>query len=181
MLNRATASRGAADERGAATGAHNSGAATADQGDRPLLPASRDGMAGGPGCPRTSSWCLRSCLWEEPVLVAANSRAAPSPDPVDLSAMTQIKSADIKVASNRWHTLGWRAEGSCFTVFFDGKELFSTGDKTFNAEVAPIDCGSCHSTSLRPRGGQIGRRRGGGVRITGHDFECASLRFCNCN
>jgi len=77
------------------------------------------------------------------VLVAANSRAAPSPDPVDLSAMTQIKSADIKVASNRWHTLGWRAEGSCFTVFFDGKELFSTGDKTFNAEVAPIDCGSC--------------------------------------
>jgi hypothetical protein len=43
----------------------------------------------------------------------------------------QIQGANLKVASNQWHTLGLRAEGDRFTVSFDGKELFSATDKTF--------------------------------------------------
>ena len=43
----------------------------------------------------------------------------------------QIKGADIKVASNQWHTLGLRAEGDRFTVSYDGKELFTAQDATF--------------------------------------------------
>jgi hypothetical protein len=43
----------------------------------------------------------------------------------------QIKGADTKVASNQWHTLGLRAESDRFTVFYDGKELFTAQDATF--------------------------------------------------
>jgi hypothetical protein len=45
----------------------------------------------------------------------------------------QLSGANVKVASNEWHTLGLRAEGDRFTVSFDGHELFSTVDSTFNA------------------------------------------------
>lgn len=45
----------------------------------------------------------------------------------------QIAGADTKVAGNRWHTLGLRAEGDRFAVSFDGKELFSARDATFGA------------------------------------------------
>jgi hypothetical protein len=43
----------------------------------------------------------------------------------------QIRGADTNVASNQWHTLGLRAEGDRFTVFYDGKELFTAQDATF--------------------------------------------------
>jgi type V secretory pathway adhesin AidA len=43
----------------------------------------------------------------------------------------QIDGANIKVASNKWHTLGLKAQGDRFTVEFDGKTLFTTTDKTF--------------------------------------------------
>ncbi len=43
----------------------------------------------------------------------------------------QIKGINTKVAANQWHTLGLRAEGDRFTVSFDGKPLFTAGDKTF--------------------------------------------------
>jgi hypothetical protein len=43
----------------------------------------------------------------------------------------QIKGADVKVAGNRWHTLGLRAEGARFTVSFDGQTLFTAEDNTF--------------------------------------------------
>jgi glycosyl hydrolase family 59 (putative galactocerebrosidase) len=43
----------------------------------------------------------------------------------------QIQGANLKVASNQWHTLGLRAEGDRFTVSFDGKPLFTAEDKTF--------------------------------------------------
>jgi len=43
----------------------------------------------------------------------------------------QIQGADLKVAANRWHTLGLRAEGDRFTVTFDGKPLFTAQDSTF--------------------------------------------------
>jgi hypothetical protein len=43
----------------------------------------------------------------------------------------QIKGADAKVVSNQWHTLGLRAEGDRFTVFYDGGELFTAQDATF--------------------------------------------------
>jgi hypothetical protein len=43
----------------------------------------------------------------------------------------QIDSADTKVAGNRWHTLGLRAEGDAFTISFDGKTLFTAHDNTF--------------------------------------------------
>jgi hypothetical protein len=46
----------------------------------------------------------------------------------------QIKGVDTEVAGNQWHTLGLRAEGNRFTVSFDGKELFSAEDDTFNAQ-----------------------------------------------
>jgi hypothetical protein len=41
----------------------------------------------------------------------------------------QIQGANVKVASNQWHTLGLHAEGDSFTVAFDGKELFTATDK----------------------------------------------------
>jgi hypothetical protein len=47
------------------------------------------------------------------------------------SRREQIKGADTKVASNQCHTLGLRAEGDRFTVFYDGKELFTAQDATF--------------------------------------------------
>jgi len=45
----------------------------------------------------------------------------------------QIQGANLKVASNQWHTLGLRAEGNRFTVSFEGKTLFTAEDNTFTA------------------------------------------------
>jgi hypothetical protein len=42
----------------------------------------------------------------------------------------QLATADVKVASGQWHTLGLRAENDRFTVAFDGKTLHSTSDRT---------------------------------------------------
>jgi hypothetical protein len=44
----------------------------------------------------------------------------------------QIQGANLKVASNQWHTLGLRAEGNRFTVSFDGKPLYTAEDSTFS-------------------------------------------------
>lgn len=46
----------------------------------------------------------------------------------------QLAGVDTKVAGNQWHTLGLRAEGTRFTGYFDGKELFSAEDSTFTGE-----------------------------------------------
>jgi hypothetical protein len=43
----------------------------------------------------------------------------------------QIDGANIKVASNKWHSLGLKAQGDKFTIEFDSKTLFTTTDKTF--------------------------------------------------
>jgi hypothetical protein len=43
----------------------------------------------------------------------------------------QLDGANLRVAPNQWHTLGLRAEGERFTVFYDGKMLFSVTDRTF--------------------------------------------------
>ena len=43
----------------------------------------------------------------------------------------QLDGANIKVTSNEWHTLGLRAEDDRFTISFDGRQLFTTGDSTF--------------------------------------------------
>lgn len=43
----------------------------------------------------------------------------------------QIEGANLKVSANEWHTLGLKAEGDRFTVSFDGKQLFTTSDRTF--------------------------------------------------
>jgi len=43
----------------------------------------------------------------------------------------QLKGANLKVATNEWHTLELRAEGDRFTVFFDGKQLYAAQDNTF--------------------------------------------------
>jgi len=43
----------------------------------------------------------------------------------------QLATANIKVASNQWHTLGIKAENERFTVTFNGKALHSTNDRTF--------------------------------------------------
>ena len=43
----------------------------------------------------------------------------------------QLKGANIKVATNEWHTLELRAEGDQFTVSFDGKQLYTAQDDTF--------------------------------------------------
>jgi hypothetical protein len=43
----------------------------------------------------------------------------------------QLEGANLKVSANEWHQLGLRAEGDRFTVTFDGKQLFTTSDKTF--------------------------------------------------
>jgi len=44
----------------------------------------------------------------------------------------QLAGANIKVATNEWHTLGLRAEGEQFTVMFNGRTLYSATDKTFS-------------------------------------------------
>src|SRR5215510_11751127 len=44
----------------------------------------------------------------------------------------QLHGADIKVASNQWHTLGLKAQDDHFMIAFDGKTLFSASDKTFS-------------------------------------------------
>jgi|SRR5947209_2997198 len=44
----------------------------------------------------------------------------------------QLASANVKVASGEWHTLGLKAENDRFTVAFNGKQLHSTTDKTFS-------------------------------------------------
>lgn len=46
----------------------------------------------------------------------------------------QIEGANIKVASEEWHSLGLRAEADQFTVVFNGKALFTTRDQTFGSE-----------------------------------------------
>src|SRR3954469_19884726 len=43
---------------------------------------------------------------------------------------TQVKSANLKVTANEWHTLAVKAEGDRFTVSFDGKQLYAVTDKT---------------------------------------------------
>jgi hypothetical protein len=43
----------------------------------------------------------------------------------------QLQGADVKVASDHWHTLGLQAEGNRFTISFDGKTLFTVEDDTF--------------------------------------------------
>jgi hypothetical protein len=43
---------------------------------------------------------------------------------------SELKSANLKVASNAWHTLALKAEGDRFTVTFDGKALYTVTDKT---------------------------------------------------
>jgi len=45
----------------------------------------------------------------------------------------QLATANVKVASGVWHTLGIKAEGDRFTVTFNGKQLHSTTDKTFSS------------------------------------------------
>jgi hypothetical protein len=44
-----------------------------------------------------------------------------------------LKGVNIKVASGVWHTLTLRAEGSQFSVAFNGKVLFTHSDATFRA------------------------------------------------
>jgi hypothetical protein len=46
----------------------------------------------------------------------------------------QLAGANVKVASGQWHTLGLKADGDRFTVSFDGKELYTAQDKTFQNE-----------------------------------------------
>jgi hypothetical protein len=46
----------------------------------------------------------------------------------------QLASANVKVAPKQWHTLSIRAEGDHFTVWFDGKEMFTANDKTFTGD-----------------------------------------------
>jgi hypothetical protein len=45
---------------------------------------------------------------------------------------SQIQGFRTKVSSDAWHTLGIRAEGNRFAVSFDGKPLFTAGDRTFS-------------------------------------------------
>ncbi len=42
----------------------------------------------------------------------------------------QLASADSRIARNEWHELMLRAQGDRFTVSFNGKELFTTTDRT---------------------------------------------------
>src|SRR6267142_935170 len=44
---------------------------------------------------------------------------------------TEKKRADMKVASNQWHTLRVDFHGSKFTVTFDGKKALELSDETF--------------------------------------------------
>jgi hypothetical protein len=43
---------------------------------------------------------------------------------------SQLKSVNLKVAPNVWHTLALTAEGDRFTVSFNGKALYTVTDKT---------------------------------------------------
>jgi hypothetical protein len=43
----------------------------------------------------------------------------------------QLKSADVRVAANIWHTLAIRADGDRFTISFDGGQLYAASDRTF--------------------------------------------------
>jgi hypothetical protein len=43
----------------------------------------------------------------------------------------QLESANAKVRSGEWHTLGLRADDDKFSVWFDGKPLFTAADQTF--------------------------------------------------
>jgi hypothetical protein len=45
----------------------------------------------------------------------------------------QLASAKRKVSTNAYHTLAVRAKGDRFTVLFNGEELFTTTDSTFQA------------------------------------------------
>lgn len=45
----------------------------------------------------------------------------------------QLATANVKVSSGEWHSLGIKAENDRFTVSFDGRQLHSTTDKTFSA------------------------------------------------
>jgi hypothetical protein len=46
----------------------------------------------------------------------------------------ELKGIDTRVTGGEWHTLSLRAQGSRFTVSFDGKELFTATDRTFAGE-----------------------------------------------
>jgi hypothetical protein len=43
----------------------------------------------------------------------------------------QLATANVKVTSGEWHSLGLKADNDRFTVVFDGKPLHSTSDRTF--------------------------------------------------
>jgi hypothetical protein len=45
----------------------------------------------------------------------------------------QLATANVMVASGKWHTLSLRAQGQRFTVSFDGKVLHRARDTTFRA------------------------------------------------
>jgi hypothetical protein len=47
---------------------------------------------------------------------------------------TELKSANLKVTANEWHTLALKAEGERFAVSFDGKQLYTVNDKTFSKD-----------------------------------------------
>lgn len=44
----------------------------------------------------------------------------------------QLAGANLKVPSREWHTLGLRAEGSRFSILYDGKTLYTATDATFS-------------------------------------------------
>jgi hypothetical protein len=44
----------------------------------------------------------------------------------------QLAGVDILVSGNEWHTLALTAQGNQFSVQFDGEELFTASDETFN-------------------------------------------------
>lgn len=46
----------------------------------------------------------------------------------------QLGTANVKVPSNTWNALGLRAEGSRFTISFNGKSLYTITDRTFDAD-----------------------------------------------
>ena len=43
----------------------------------------------------------------------------------------QLGGADVKVAPNQWHALGLKADGSRFTITFNGRLLYTVEDTTF--------------------------------------------------
>jgi hypothetical protein len=50
---------------------------------------------------------------------------------VEKGRRQQLAGSNTKVASGVWHTLGLRADGSHFTVSFDGAQMFTADDTTF--------------------------------------------------